>query len=215
MSKIDIKPLPKTIPLFPLSGVLLLPHGNLPLHIFEPRYLAMVEDALEHDQVIGMIQPAESENLGNNNLLYKTGCIGRICQQSESTDGRRYIILTGISRFDLNEELPLYRGYRRASVTYKRFQVDLEPNWSEQIDIETLMKSVQMYFEIKGLKPDWEAMQKTPNEALVNLLSMICPFGPAEKQGLLEAKTLVERMEMLSSLLSLDSHLHETAKLMQ
>lgn len=207
--------LPRALPIFPLSGVLLLPQGNLPLNIFEPRYLAMVEDALLENHVIGMIQPLEVYDESKPPPLYRTGCVGKITKESKSSDGIRFITLTGISRFDLNYELPLVRGYRRGIVSYEKYNSDMNINKHEVIDTSSLLFAMKDYFEARGLKPDLNAMRQTPSEALVNLLSMMCPFAPAEKQGLLEAQTLLDRTQMLSTLLSLDSQAHETARLMQ
>jgi len=207
--------LPAVIPLFPLSGVLLLPHGSLPLQIFEPRYLAMLEDTSTGDRVIGMIQPADPEDKAENPLLYSVGCVGRITQESEAHDGRRYVTLTGVSRFDLAGELALHEGYRRSNVSYDRFAADLGPQGQEKIETTPLLDAVEKYFGAHGFSADWDAMRQMPSEALVNLLAMMCPFTPAEKQSLLEAVTLGDRTRVLAALFNLDSQPHEVALRMQ
>jgi hypothetical protein len=209
------EPLPAAVPLFPLKGVLLLPHGSLPLHIYEPRYLAMLEDAAAGERFIGMIQPADSDDEAENPVFYSTGCVGRITKESEAADGRRYITLTGVSRFDLVDELPLTRGYRRANVSYDRFRADVGPQELEQIEAAPLLDAVETYFGVRGFAADWDAMRKLPGEALVNLVAMMCPFGPAEKQALLEALTLGDRTQVLAALLNLNSQPFETAARMQ
>ncbi|MDA0654590.1 MAG: LON peptidase substrate-binding domain-containing protein [Proteobacteria bacterium] len=215
MNDAEPTPLPAVIPLFPLSGALLLPHGSLPLHVFEPRYVAMLNDASATDRVIGMIQPADPGDPSENPALYRVGCVGRITQESETSDGKRYFTLTGVSRFLLGEELPLHMGYRRSTVQYDRFAEDQGPQGKYEVETAPLLNAVQIYFGARGFAADWEAVRKMPGEALVNLLAMMCPFAPAEKQSLLEAETLIDRAQVLAALLSLDSQTHQTAALVQ
>ena len=192
----------RTLPLFPLAGALLLPRGSLPLHIFEPRYLAMVDDAMRGDKLIGMVQPrSESEPP----TLYTIGCAGRITAHTEAPDGRRFITLTGLSRFTIAEELDVQRGYRRADVRWDRFGDDLIEDVADSIDDQALLGSLRAYFSAHSFDTDWKALQDLPVSALVNLLAMMCPFEPREKQALLEAQTLEERARVLRALLDLDA----------
>jgi len=195
--------LPEVLPIFPLEGVLLLPGGKLPLNIFEPRYLAMVGDALAGARLIGMVQPSEPG--GERPHIYRTGCAGRVTSYSETEDGRYVITLTGLIRFDFQRELPLIRGYRRVVPHFERFRSDLEED-QRAIDRDGLLKALNDYFEWTGIKGDWDAIEKTPDEYLVTSLAMICPFEPSEKQALLEAVTLPERAEAMTTILRMSAH---------
>ena len=201
----DADGLPGTLPLFPLAGALLLPHGSLPLHIFEPRYLAMVRDARAGAGMIGMVQPNRPESREPHPTIYEIGCAGSITRESESEDGRRFLTLTGVCRFEIAEELPLYEGYRRAEVRYERFADDLAPSRSTGLDTGPLIHALRVYFAARGFGTNWGALEELPAEALVNLLAMTCPFEPAEKQALLEAETTEARARVLAALLHLDS----------
>ena len=197
--------LPDVLPLFPLSGALLLPHGSLPLHIFEPRYVAMVEDANAGGGIIGMIQPADADNRSARPPLYTIGCAGRIAERGTDGDGRRFLTLTGVSRFDLLDERPPRRGYRRAAVSYTRFGTDRGPEAQDGVETAPLMRALRRYCAARGVEADWGEMQGLPPAVLVNLLAMMCPFQPAEKQALLEALTLRKRAHILAMLLELDA----------
>ena len=199
--------LPRTLPLFPLAGALLLPHGSLPLHVFEPRYLAMVRDARDGAGMIGMVQPTASDPSGPHPPVYEIGCAGSITRESRTEDGRRFVTLTGVCRFDIAAELPLYEGYRRADVRYDRFTADLAPSRSIGLDTAPLVQALRAYFDARGFGTNWGALEELPAEALVNLLAMTCPFEPAEKQALLEAETTKARAQVLAALLQLDSML--------
>lgn len=191
-----------SLPLFPLAGALLLPRGSLPLHIFEPRYLAMVEDAMLGNRMIGMVQPrTEAEPP----LLYSVGCAGVITAHTQSPDGRKFITLTGVSRFVIANELPVVRGYRRAEVRWERFAADLQEDDGAPAHDPALLGSLRAYFAQHAYNADWDALAEMPMAALVNLLAMMCPFEPREKQALLEADTLGERAQVLHALLALDS----------
>jgi Lon protease-like protein len=192
----------RTLPLFPLAGALLLPRGSLPLHIFEPRYLAMVEDAMKGDRLIGMVQPRGDHEPPP---LYAVGCAGRITAHTQAPDGRRFITLTGLSRFTIAGEREGARGYRRADVAWDRFGEDLHEDATETVDDQALLASLRSYFTAHCFDTDWKALNDLPVAALVNLLAMMCPFEPREKQALLEAQTLVERARVLRALLDLDA----------
>ena len=200
-----------TVPLFPLPGALLLPRGSLPLHIFEPRYLAMVDDAMNSDHLIGVVQPRVTPSIGTPGsdvatpALFEIGCAGRITAHTQAPDGRRFITLTGISRFVIVGELPQVRGYRRAMVTWERFAADLVEDPTDAIDDAALLASLRSYFTTHSYDTNWEALQHLPASALVNLLAMMCPFEPPEKQALLEAPTLETRARVLTTLLDLNA----------
>jgi uncharacterized protein len=188
------------IPVFPLPGALLLPRGQMPLNIFEPRYLAMVDDALRSGhRLIGMIQPDPAhpgpENKPN---LYKVGCVGRITQIAESGDGRYLLQLTGIARFRVDEELNVSTPYRQCQVSYAPFIDDFTARKGEdEVDRESLLRALSDFLKANNLKADWEGIETAPNEALVNALAMMSPYGIAEKQALLEAPDLKTRAEIL------------------
>ena len=194
--------LPPSIPIFPLSGALLLPGGQLPLNIFEPRYLNMVADALASDRTIGMVQPSSEEEAPE---VYRTGCAGRIVSFAETDDNRYLITLQGLIRFDLGDELPLMNGYRRVVPDYARFRADLTEEEAE-IDRDDLMQALRRYFDATGVSGDWEAIEKAPNERLVTILAMGCPFDPPEKQALLEAADLAERSRIITAMLEMAAH---------
>jgi hypothetical protein len=193
--------LPEVIPVFPLAGALLLPRGQIPLNIFEPRYLAMIEDALHSPhRVIGMIQP-DPAHPGPDQIkpnLFRVGCVGRITQFAESGDGRYLIQLTGIARFRLEQELPVSTLYRQCRVTYRPFGDDfIARKGEEQVDRKALLRALTEFLKANDLKADWEGIQNAPNEALVNALAMMSPYDVAEKQALLEAPDLKTRAEIL------------------
>jgi hypothetical protein len=192
--------LPQTIPVFPLPGALLLPRGQMPLNIFEPRYLAMVDDSMrDGHRLIGMIQPdathAGPEDKPN---LFKVGCVGRITQLAETGDGRYLIQLTGVARFRIEEELRVATDYRQCRVSYVPFADDfIARKGEEQVDRKTLLEALSAFLKANNLKTDWQGIENAPNEALVNALAMMSPYGAAEKQALLEAPDLKSRAEIL------------------
>ena len=192
--------LPKVIPVFPLSGALLLPRGQMPLNIFEPRYLAMIDDALRSGQrLIGMIQPDPSHpGTEDKPSLYRIGCVGRLTQIAETGDGRYLIQLTGIARFRIEEELTVDTPYRQCRVSFVPFSDDFSARKGEDdVDRDSLLKALKDFLEANDLKADWEGIENAPNEALVNALAMMSPYGAAEKQALLEAPDLKTRAELL------------------
>jgi Lon protease-like protein len=187
------------IPVFPLAGALLLPRGQMPLNVFEPRYLAMVDDVLGTHRLIGMIQPDGSRPaLAEHPQLYSIGCVGRITQFAETGDGRYLIELTGISRYRILEELTVRTLYRQCRVSYQLFADDFVARKGEEaVDRQALLDTLSAFLKANSLKADWEGIESAPNEALVNALAMMSPYGPAEKQALLEAPDLKTRAEIL------------------
>ena len=197
--------LPRSLPIFPLQGVLLLPRGRLPLHVFEPRYVNMLRDALAAERIIGMIQPrrAEAQKADDRPDVYETGCAGRITSFSETDDGRFFVTLTGLCRFAVIKELPMLRGYRRVIADYDRFADDLEEDPARHIDRARLMLALSGYLHVQGISADWDTIKETSDERLITALSMLCPFQPSEKQALLECPTLMERGRVMTALIEM------------
>jgi hypothetical protein len=198
--------LPATLPLFPLPGALLLPRGQMPLNIFEPRYLAMIDAALASGRLIGMIQPdpALSPEIGLPHL-YRVGCAGRITQFAETGDGRYLVQLTGIARFRIVEELGAMTLFRQAQVDFAPFEADLAPRLGEEhVDRPALVAALRAFSKANRVEIDWDNVNEAPNEALVNALSMMAPFGVQEKQALLEAEDLKSRADMLVALTEIE-----------
>ena len=203
--------LPKLLPIFPLTGALVLPRGRLPLNIFEPRYLNMVQDVLGGDRMIGMVQPLSGDKVeASLNApapeIYLTGCAARITSFSETDDGRFLITLKGVVRFRIERELALRNGYRLVEPDYRRFESDFEEDKGANIDREALLDALTGYFESTGMQGDWSAIKEADDEPLVTWLSMGCPFGPGEKQALLEAETLAQRADTVLALLRMATH---------
>ncbi|QLH40405.1 MAG: LON peptidase substrate-binding domain-containing protein [Defluviicoccus sp.] len=194
--------LPLTLAIFPLEGALLLPHGLLPLHIFEPRYRDMIEDALGNARMVGMIQPRGSyeQPVPDEAEVFDTGCAGRIVSFAETEDGRFMITLRGICRFRVTEELPQEQGFRRVVPDYAPFHGDLEPASEDGIDRPLLLATARAYLAVKSIECDWQAAEQASAQALVTSLAMSCPFEPGEKQALLESEDLVDRCRLLISL---------------
>jgi Lon protease-like protein len=188
------------LPVFPLPGALLLPRGQMPLNIFEPRYLAMIDDALrDGHRLIGMIQP-EVTHPGDPEKpnLFRVGCVGRITQLAETGDGRYLIQLTGVARFRVEQELSVLTPYRQCEVSYAPFLGDLVARRGEEaVDRDRLLATLSAFLKKNRLQADWKGIESAPNEALVNALAMMSPFGVAEKQALLEAPDLKTRAEIL------------------
>jgi len=188
------------IPVFPLAGALLLPRGQMPLNIFEPRYLAMVDDALRSGRrLIGMIQPDPAHpGPENKPTLFRIGCVGRMTQFAESGDGRYLIQLTGIARFRIDHELEVSTPYRQCRVSYLDFVGDFTARkGEEEVDRGSLLRALSDFLKANDLKADWQGIENAPNEALVNALAMMSPYGTAEKQAMLEAPDLKTRAEIL------------------
>ena len=205
--------LPDTLPLFPLSGVLLLPGGKLPLNIFEPRYLAMIFDALAGHRMIGMVQPMQPGGFAGDGLpgddgrpkVHQVGCAGRVVSFNETEDGRLLLALSGVSRFQITRELdPAQGGYRRVSALFSPYRADLDyADEMVALDRERLMAGLAAFFKGKNLSTDWEAVKKADDLNLVNSLSMVLPFGPVEKQALLEAADTSARAKLLIGFLEM------------
>jgi Lon protease-like protein len=190
--------LPQEIPVFPLAGVLLLPRGQLPLNIFEPRYIAMVNEAIKSHRLIGMIQPKE------DGALYNIGCAGRICSYHETPDDRYEIVLTGVCRFRIAQELEPKNGFRRVSPDWSPYQEDMAPIGCLNMDRERLKGLLKEYFEKNGLTCSWKAVDSAEDEKLMTTLAMICPFEPSAKQALLEAPCCRERAKLFMTLLEME-----------
>jgi uncharacterized protein len=192
--------LPPVIPIFPLSGALLLPRGQMPLNIFEPRYLAMIDDAMaDRHRLIGMIQPDTArpgpEEKPN---LFRIGCVGRMTQIAETGDGRYLVQLTGIARFRVEQELAVATAYRQCRVDFTPFADDfIARKGEERVNRKAVLDALNAFLDANNLRADWEGIENAPNEALVNALAMMSPYGPAEKQALLEAPDLKTRAEIL------------------
>lgn len=198
--------LPATLPVFPLSGALLLPGGALPLNIFEPRYLAMTDDALAGDRLVGMIQPAPGAEGAEVPELYRTGCAGRIVRFSETGDGRYLITLGGVARFDIDREIDGARGYRRVVPDWRPWRGDLEPEGDPDIDRERLTRALRAYFAARGIEADWDAIGRAGAADLIASLATGCPFEPTEKQAILVAGAAPERARTVLALLEMALH---------
>ena len=207
--------LPDTLPIFPLSGVLLLPGGKLPLNIFEPRYLAMIFDSLAGHRMIGMVQPVQPGGFAGDGLpaddgvpkVHQVGCAGRVVSFSETEDGRLLLALSGVCRFQIGRELDLaHGGYRRVSANFSAYRADLDQaDEIVTLDRERLMAGLAAFFRGKNLSTDWDAVKKADDLNLVNSLSMVLPFGPAEKQALLEAPDTSARAKLLIAFLEMSA----------
>jgi uncharacterized protein len=195
--------LPTILPIFPLPGVLLLPHGRLPLRIFEPRYLAMTRDALAGERLIGMVQPSDPVVSDANPPVYPIGCAGRITSFTETDDGLFLITLTGISRFRIREELPLLEGYRRVVPEWADFARDLDADENSGFDRDRLIRGLKGFFQHHQISADWDAIVSTPVDRLVTSIAMMCPFEPSEKQALLEASDLDDRARLLTAIVEM------------
>ena len=194
--------LPAEFAVFPLPGALLLPRGRLPLNIFEPRYLAMIEDSLAHGRMFAMIQPDPSvPDTLHGPALYRIGCLGRLSSFSETDDGRLLISLTGLARFSIASEIDMRRGYRRVIGDFSRFRADMNEPEEPAIDRDGMLTALRGYFAHRGVEPNWDAINRLGDGGLVITLAMVCPFEPIEKQALLEAPTEAERAETLLALL--------------
>ena len=200
--------LPSEFAVFPLPGALLLPHGRLPLNIFEPRYLALVDDSLAQGRMFGMIQPnAHAPRAPNGPSLYQIGCLGRLTQFAETEDGRYLITLTGVSRFRVTDELAVRHGYRRISADFAPFGADLDPPGRGMgARRGELLSALRPFFTLHDIDANWDAIERMPEATLVTTLAMLCPFDDAEKQALLEAPTEADRAADLLALLRMSVH---------
>ena len=194
--------LPSDIPIFPLPNALLLPEGQLPLNIFEPRYLAMIEDALgSPGRLIGMVQP-----VGDAGDLFGIGCAGRISYFQETGDGRFMIALNGVCRFRLAGHHLTERGYRRATVSWDEFISDLENGEGGIADRDRMFAVMRRYFDTQGFEADWDQIERSDDSAILNTLAMVCPFDVAEKQALLEAEGVRSRADLLIAMMEMALH---------
>ena len=201
--------LPLVIPVFPLDGALLLPGGQLPLNIFEPRYLNMFDDAMSGERIIGMVQTRTGGDVERPPLA-PVGCAGRVTSFAETSDGRYLVTLTGVCRFRLGEELPSRSPYRQVRVDFTAFEADLREaaeGATSGGEAEALLGALRRYLDHRGLDIDWTSAEAAPSDALINSLAMALPFEPVEKQALLEAPTLTDRRETLVALLEIDAAL--------
>jgi len=195
-----MKTLPNTIPIFPLSGVIYFPKTNLPLNIFEQRYLDLVNDTYSKDKLMGMVQSRKDEN-----KVYKVGCLGKISDLQKSQDGRILINLTGITRFNILEEVKNNKLYREFKVDYKNFETDLS-NLTEEYEVGNLMSKAKIFFKKNGLLLNWREFEKLDKMQKINTLSMISPVTNEEKQKLLEALTIKDKIEVLENIISFYLH---------
>ncbi len=196
--------LPGVIPVFPLTGVILLPGANLPLNIFEPRYLAMTRDAIAGAHLIGMVQPADPFDKAFEPEIYPIGCVGRLSDYRDTPDGRILITLSGVIRFEIERELTeRTTPYRQMVVRYDRFLDDLHPETGEPVDPDALLATLRRFLEVQGVNADWNSLTGMKPDALVNALAMSVPFAAGEKQALLEAKDGADRARILIALLEM------------
>jgi len=199
----EARGLPATLPIFPLHSALLLPGCRLPLNIFEPRYLQMVEDALEDDRLVGMIQPLDPDNDRHDPPIQDVGCAGRIASFRETDDGRYLTSLIGVSRFRVVREIPTTKLYRVVEAQWTPFAADRARHDFAEIDREELVANLRAYFDVRGLEANWRAIEDSGNEELVNSLAMVCPFDSSEKQALLEADDLEQRSRLVIALMNM------------
>ena len=200
---------PKTIPVFPLSNFIIFPKTSVPLNIFEPRYIDMIDDAMKSNKFIGMIQPLKSRNENNNKPdLHKIGCLGKITSFRETNDGRYLIEIKGVIRFQTIEEIKTNNKYREVMVDFNKFYKDLDDNDQEIkfMDLELIFKDLKSLFEKKGFIINWKALEKQSLDETINALAMASPFSLEEKQMLLETKTLDIRKDKISEILKTYSH---------
>jgi len=201
--------LPPRLALFPLRGAILLPGSTLPLNVFEPRYLEMIDDVMSGSRMIGIVQPAGADAgespSGKSVELRRIGGAGRVTSYQELDDGRIAIALTGVSRFEIVGEAETGKAYRAATVSYERFAKDLTRGLGEeQIDRERLIEALRNYLQKSNLRTDWSVISRAPSEFLINALSVMCPYGSEEKQALLEAPDLKSRAEVLMALAEME-----------
>lgn len=206
---------PPVLPIFPLTGALLLTNGHLPLNIFEPRYLTMVQDAMATHRLIGMIQPREPDSNHLSPEVYRIGCAGKICEYGELPNGMLRITLEGLCRFEVIEELDVATPYRQVKAGYGRFRHDLVPVHRNCVDRDALHDALHHFLEFEDGASDWQTLDHLEDDSLVNSLSMICPFSPVEKQALLEAEDVTARCNLLIGLLQMMLQQVETHRTVQ
>lgn len=197
--------LPGEIPIFPLSGAVVMPGVQLPLNVFEPRYLNMVEDALAASHLIGMIQPTSETLLDDVPEIHRIGCAGRITSYSETVDGRVVMVLTGVCRFQVRTELPERRGYRQVAVDWERFAADYHDQGQSIVDRSGFLGSLKAYCTLRGVEVPWDDVKKMPDADLVNLLCAHLPLSPEDKQALVETIAMDERASLMRGLMEMAS----------
>lgn len=201
----NFQDLPKELPIFPLPGAVVMPGVQLPLNIFEPRYLNMVADALARNHLIGMIQPLRDTAFEEVPQLHRIGCAGRITSYSETRDGRIVLVLTGVCRFEILEEIPGRRGYRRVRPGWERFTRDFHEDESKLADRERFLKSLRAYTVLRGVEVPWDDIEGMGDADLVNLLCAHLPLEPEDKQALIETLDVAERAELMRGLMDMSS----------
>lgn len=197
--------LPAELPVFPLSGAVVLPGVQLPLNIFEPRYLNMVEDALAAEHLIGMIQPISGNEDEDSPPLHRIGCAGRITSYSETNDGRVVLVVTGVCRFEILEELPKHRAYRRVRPGWERFTIDYHPEETALSERDTFVNSLRAYATLRGVEIPWDDIKTMADSDLVNLLCTHLPLAPDDKQALVESIDLGDRAALMRGLMDMSS----------
>ncbi len=203
----DLDNIGESIPIFPLSGCLLLPRANLPLHIFEPRYRMMIQDALAGPAIIGMVQPRTGEVTHSPTPIYETGCLGKVTSHQKTDDGRFFLILSGLCRFDINEELPLAQGgYRLVHPKLEHYRQDLDPPRAGFLRRDRLLEKLRLFATAQELRVSWEDLRTADDEELVNAICMGLPLDPGDKQALLEARDPEQRAETLMAMLEMEIH---------
>lgn len=197
--------LPAELPIFPLAGAVVMPGVQLPLNVFEPRYLNMVQDALVADHLVGMIQPRSDTAFDETPEIHRVGCAGRITSYSETNDGRIVLVLTGVCRFDVRGELDIKRGYRRVTPAWERFAIDLHEDESNLVDREAFLTSLKAYASLRGVEIPWDDIEKMTDPDLANLLCAHLPLEAEDKQALIETLDLRDRGELMRGLMDMSS----------
>lgn len=213
MSRKEIKEklvlFPKEVPIFDLSGLVLLPQGHLPLQVKEPPYLRLVEHALKQDRYVGIVQSKEKKRK-EESPLFQTGCLGKITTFSESDNGSYMLVISGLVRFRIVKELPKMLDFRRVLVSYESYLHDYLDQGQVSFERERLLELLKNYFTTNRIQANWDEIQTVPDEKLITSLTMICPFNPSEKQALLESPTMAERCRMMTALLEMAFIKHQS-----
>jgi Lon protease-like protein len=197
--------LPAELPIFPLAGAVVMPGVQLPLNIFEPRYLNMVFDALAGDHLIGMIQPLTETSLDESPEIHKIGCGGRITSYSETSDGRIVLVLTGVCRFEVRSEIEGRHGYRRVRASWERFAIDYHEDETKMPNRESFFTSLRAYTQLRSVEVPWDDVKKMADSDLVNLLCTHLPLEPDDKQALIETIDLTQRADLMRALMDMSS----------
>lgn len=197
--------LPDALPIFPLSGAVIMPGVQLPLNIFEPRYLNMVQDALASDHLLGLLQPRSEDLEAETPRLHRVGCAGRITSYSETSDGRIVLVLTGVCRFQLVREIEEHHGYRRIAPDWERFARDCHDSEERIGDRKGFLTSLKTYCKLRGVEIPWDDVERMPDTELVNLLCAHLPLSPEDKQALVETLATDERAHLMRGLLDMAS----------